>query len=99
MTKANGFACRSTDYFFTAARDIGIDMASSWAIGDRYRDVEAANRAGVQAILLNPGMADSRETPEPPVPFFRASDLLDAVRIILSPDGLPVGKPRVDENV
>lgn len=34
------------------ARDLGLDAASSWMIGDSAADVEAARRAGMRAGLL-----------------------------------------------
>jgi D-glycero-D-manno-heptose 1,7-bisphosphate phosphatase len=38
-----------------AARDLGIDLARSWMIGDRAADLEAGLRAGVQPILVLTG--------------------------------------------
>jgi histidinol-phosphate phosphatase family protein len=69
--------------FLEAARNSGIDLTSSWAIGDSHRDVEAANRAGVQAILLDRSLPDASATDASPGRFLRATDLLDAVRIVL----------------
>jgi D-glycero-D-manno-heptose 1,7-bisphosphate phosphatase len=37
----------------SAARDWGIDLASSFMIGDRWRDVEAGQRAGCTTILVD----------------------------------------------
>jgi histidinol phosphatase-like enzyme len=70
--------------FFEAARDLGIDLTGSWAIGDSARDVQAANRAGVKAILLNRSLPDTSATPASPLRFLRATGLLDAVRIVLN---------------
>lgn len=36
-----------------AARDVGIDLARSWMIGDQERDVQAGRSAGCRTILLN----------------------------------------------
>ncbi len=36
----------------TAARDFGIDLKSSWMIGDRASDVEAGIRAQARSLLL-----------------------------------------------
>jgi len=79
-----GCECRkpATGLFFEAARDLNIDLATSWAIGDSHRDAQAANRAGVQAILLNRILPDQSAVPESPLEFVRATGLLDAVRII-----------------
>jgi D,D-heptose 1,7-bisphosphate phosphatase len=38
-----------------AAIDLGIDLASSWMIGDILNDVEAGNRAGCKSILIDNG--------------------------------------------
>jgi D-glycero-D-manno-heptose 1,7-bisphosphate phosphatase len=36
----------------SAAQDWGIDMAASYMIGDRWRDIEAGQRAGCTTILI-----------------------------------------------
>jgi D-glycero-D-manno-heptose 1,7-bisphosphate phosphatase len=38
-----------------AARDLGIDLASSWMVGDRSADIEAGRRAGCRSILVRTG--------------------------------------------
>jgi D-glycero-D-manno-heptose 1,7-bisphosphate phosphatase len=91
-----GCDCRkpAAGLFFEAARDLDINLPSSWAIGDSFRDVQAANRAGVQAILLDRVGADQTAVPESSLRFVRAADLLEAVRIIqnrsIAPPGAPV---------
>lgn len=35
-----------------AARRLGLDLSRSFCIGDRWRDIEAARRAGVEAIYV-----------------------------------------------
>jgi D-glycero-D-manno-heptose 1,7-bisphosphate phosphatase len=37
----------------SAALDFGIDLAASYMIGDRWRDVEAGQRAGCTTILID----------------------------------------------
>lgn len=51
-------ACRKpgVELFERAARDLGLDLARSWYVGDRLKDVEPATRLGGRAILI--------ETPE-----------------------------------
>jgi D-glycero-D-manno-heptose 1,7-bisphosphate phosphatase len=63
-----------------AARDRDIDLEKSFMIGDRYSDIEAGNRAGCRTILVGPGDEESRYVE----PDFRAQNLLDAARWILS---------------
>jgi D-glycero-D-manno-heptose 1,7-bisphosphate phosphatase len=73
-----------------AARDMAIDLAGSYMIGDRYRDVEAAHRAGVKGVLVKTGygadvlenVGPDQETPEGK-PEFITDDILQAVRWIL----------------
>ena len=79
-----GCNCRkpAVGLFLDAARDLDIDLAFSWAIGDSYRDAQAANRAGVQAILLERILPDPSVVPASPLHMIRATDLFDAVRII-----------------
>jgi D-glycero-D-manno-heptose 1,7-bisphosphate phosphatase len=79
-------ACRkpAPGLFFEAARDLGIELTSSWAIGDSHRDVQAANYAGVKAILLDRLIPDPSAAPASTLSFLRATDLLDAVRIVLN---------------
>lgn len=68
-----------------AARKHGINLSTSWMVGDIEADVEAGRRAGVRTVLVGP------ETSLPP-PDFRAKDFTAAVRYILgesesAPDG------------
>ena len=76
--------------FLKAAHDIDIDLSASFMIGDRYRDIEAAHRAGVKGVLVKTGYGTDilenagpdQETPEGK-PEFIAEDILEAVRWIL----------------
>jgi D-glycero-D-manno-heptose 1,7-bisphosphate phosphatase len=47
-----------------AAADLGVDMAASFMIGDRWRDVEAGRRAGCRTVFLDYGYRERR--PEHP---------------------------------
>ena len=38
-----------------AVKEWGIDLASSWLIGDTTRDIETGRRAGIRTILVNTG--------------------------------------------
>jgi len=42
-----------------ACRDLAIDPARSWMIGDHTRDIETARRAGLRSILVRTGFAGS----------------------------------------
>ena len=54
-----------------AAADHGLDLARSWWVGDRERDVAAAERFGGRGVLIGPPPAEVR-------------DLAAAVHIILA---------------
>lgn len=45
-----------------AAARLDIDLAASFCVGDRWRDVEAAKRAGVVAIFVDRGYGERRPT-------------------------------------
>lgn len=49
-----------------AARDLDIDLANSWMIGDRVRDVQAGLAAGCQSILLHPEGSDNSDDDDVP---------------------------------
>jgi D-glycero-D-manno-heptose 1,7-bisphosphate phosphatase len=61
-----------------AARERGIDLASSYMIGDRWRDVEAGTNAGCTTILIDshPGQSLTVE------PTIRVDSLLAAAHWI-----------------
>lgn len=74
--------------FLAAAAAMRLDIARSWAIGDRVRDCVAGKFAGCRTILLP--TPPYRRVPESPPPGpeeqfadFRAGSFEDAVEIIL----------------
>jgi D-glycero-D-manno-heptose 1,7-bisphosphate phosphatase len=52
-----GCACRKPrpTLIQEAARDLDLDLARSYAVGDRYKDMETAANAGVKGILVLTG--------------------------------------------
>ncbi len=50
-----------------AARDYGVDLAASFMVGDRWKDVEAGRRAGCRTIFIDHDYDEPR--PEPPADF------------------------------
>ena len=65
---------------FRAARDLGIDLPSSFMVGDRWRDVEAGRRAGCRTFFI-----DCSYDERLPSSFdFRAGSLMEASEIILA---------------
>jgi D-glycero-D-manno-heptose 1,7-bisphosphate phosphatase len=63
-----------------AARDWDIDLGSSFFIGDRWRDVEAGQRAGCHSVFIDYNYRERR--PEPP--FLRVTSLKEAAARILA---------------
>jgi D-glycero-D-manno-heptose 1,7-bisphosphate phosphatase len=68
-----------------AARDFGLDLASSFMIGDRWRDVEAGERAGCRTFYIDGGY-DERS---PASYDYRVGSLPEAAGILLA-----LGQPR-----
>ena len=66
-----------------AARDWNIDLAASYFVGDRWRDIEAGQRAGCRAIFID---YDYRER-RPEAPFVPVRSLREAALRILEEIG------------
>jgi D-glycero-D-manno-heptose 1,7-bisphosphate phosphatase len=70
-----------------AAADFGINVARSFVIGDRYRDVEMGHNAGARSVLVLTGYGREEYAHRahwPRQPEFVAANLLDAVQNILN---------------
>jgi D-glycero-D-manno-heptose 1,7-bisphosphate phosphatase len=65
-----------------AAAEHGLDLASSFAIGDKKSDILAGHAAGCRAILVRTGKAGSGEDELQAQPDFVARDLLEAAEWI-----------------
>lgn len=63
-----------------AANDYSIDLQQSYMIGDRWKDIEAGQRAGCKTIWLNQNYAE--KSPAIP-PDFIATNLYDAAKFII----------------
>jgi D-glycero-D-manno-heptose 1,7-bisphosphate phosphatase len=62
-----------------AAAALGLDLARSWMVGDRWRDVDCGRNAGVRTVFLDFGYDEIlRSTPN-----FRVRSLTEAARIII----------------
>ena len=68
-----------------AAADLGLDLSRSFAVGDKWTDVQAGLAAGAKGILVRTGYGRSSEaSPRPSVePTFIADDLIAAAAWIL----------------
>jgi D-glycero-D-manno-heptose 1,7-bisphosphate phosphatase len=64
-----------------AARDLALDLAGSWMIGDRWRDIDCGKRAGARTVFIDFGYTEElREAPD-----FTVKSFPDAAAIILAP--------------
>ncbi len=62
-----------------AAKALGIDLAQSWMVGDRWRDIDCGRAAGCRTIFIERGYAEElRQKPD-----FSAGNLAQAAYIIL----------------
>jgi len=64
-----------------AARDLGIDLARSWFIGDKAVDIECGHRAGTRTILVQTGYG-GKEMPSTVQPDYVARDVADAAEFL-----------------
>lgn len=63
-----------------AARKLGIDLARSWMVGDRWRDIDCGKNAGCRAVFIDGDNArDLRARPD-----FIVHSFAEAVDIILA---------------
>jgi len=73
-----------------AARDLDIDLANSWMVGDRYSDMELAANAGVKSVLVLSGYGrgewEHQRDNWAIQPNLVAEDLLEAVGLICNLD-------------
>ena len=79
---ADACACRKPlpGMLVDAAGRWGVDLAASFMVGDRWRDVEAGRRAGCRTVFLHRGYSE----PMPEAPDATVSDLPTAARWILA---------------
>ncbi len=84
-------ACRkpATGMHEEAARDLGLDLAASWYVGDKVSDVLPAETLGGRGILVRTGYGREQEAGLPPAAV-AVDDLAAAARRILDA-GAPHG--------
>lgn len=63
-----------------AAAALGLDLARSWMIGDRWRDIDCGHRAGVLTVLVDFGYREELTTP----PDFTVKSISEAAAIVLA---------------
>lgn len=83
-------ACRKPEpgMVLDAARDLGVDLARSWMVGDKWSDIQAGQRAGARGILLRTGWGVIEEDLRPAGQAVEAicDTLAGAVACILGAD-------------
>jgi D-glycero-D-manno-heptose 1,7-bisphosphate phosphatase len=65
----------------SAAAHLGLDLARSWMVGDRWRDIDCGHAAGCRTIFVDHGYDEPLRAP----PDFTVPDFPAAVGIILAP--------------
>lgn len=64
---------------FEGAQRYGVDLAASWLIGDRWRDVDAGAAAGLRTILLGRDYAERPPTHAPTAVFDTLSEAVEHI--------------------
>jgi len=79
---SDGCDCRkpAPGLLLAAAREDHLDLAASFMVGDRWRDIGAGVRAGCTAIFIDYHYAEK----EPEQPFVRLGSLTEAAEWILT---------------
>ena len=62
-----------------AVEDLNIDLSHSFLVGDRWKDVEAGLKAGVECFFIDYSYGERR----PEQPFSRVTSLLEAVQLAI----------------
>ena len=77
----DGCDCRKPNpgMLFARAQGFDVDLASSYMVGDRWRDVEAGISAGCKTIFIDYGYNEK----QPKSTDFRVCSLVEATQIIL----------------
>jgi len=79
---ADGCNCRkpAPGMLTAAAGRLNIDLRRSFMVGDRWRDVEAGQRAGCRTVFIDRGYAERK----PETPDVVVGELLEAVPFLLA---------------
>lgn len=78
----DGCNCRKPKpgLLLNAVHEFGVELHSSYMVGDRWRDIEAGQRAGCTCLFVDYGYAER----QPQEPFIRVTSLLDAAAWIVA---------------
>ena len=66
---------------FDAAAALGLDLARSWMVGDRWRDVDCGRRAGVRTVFIDFAYDERLQA----TPDFTVRSFAEAAKVILAP--------------
>ena len=78
----DGCNCRKPKpgFLFDAQDEFGVELHSSYMVGDRWRDIEAGQRAGCACLFVD----NSYNERQPDEPFIRVTSLLHAAQWIIA---------------
>jgi len=86
--KAEGCLCLKPGTYFLmeAAKEYGIDLSASYAIGDHPHDIEMGKNAGIKTVYVLSGHGLKHRSELTVQPDYIANDLYDASGWILAQD-------------
>jgi len=75
----DGCGCRKPQpgLILAAAAELGVDLASSYVVGDRWRDIEAGYAAGCRTVWINAGYAERGPSRAPDATVGTITDAVD----------------------
>ena len=78
---SDGCDCRKPNpgLLFQAAYDLNLDLSASFLVGDRWKDIAAGIRAGVECFFIDYSYPERA----PSQPFTGVSSLLEAVNLVI----------------
>ena len=62
-----------------AAKALGLDLSRSWMVGDRWRDIDSGQRAGLRTVFIDFGYAEELRA----APDFTVKTFPEATAVIL----------------
>ena len=71
-----------------AASNLGLDLARSWMVGDRWRDIDCGQRAGLRTVFIDFGYDEALRA----APDFTVQNFTAAAAVILRSTPLPESK-------
>jgi D-glycero-D-manno-heptose 1,7-bisphosphate phosphatase len=78
--------------FLDAALEWNIDLATSYMVGDRWRDIVAGDAAGCTSIFID----YNYQEPQPEKVAYRCGSLIQACEFILGNEPIPQGDTNVE---